>query len=169
MSSIWDCFSPIRGLIPWRDGERRTTPPRRTARLQLEQLEKREVPSADLSVQPPNVSQFYQQLLQAEGNPTANLAQPLLQTLTAAVTTLPTLSNALNDVATDLSHFVGPQSAQQYTQVLIGSVDAFLLNIETATETALHAAGVFQDPTFNTDVVFLNAFLSDPLHYTPPV
>lgn len=169
MSRIWDWFSPVRGLISWREDGRPITSQRRTARLQLEQLEKREVPSADLTVPSLDSSQLYQEVLQAESNPIASLAQPLQQVFTAAVEALPTLSGALNIVASDLSHFAGPQTAQQYTQVLTGTLDAFLVNLENATETALHAAGVFEDPTFNVDVAFVNSFMSDPLHYNPPL
>ncbi|HZV06821.1 MAG TPA: hypothetical protein VE999_17190 [Gemmataceae bacterium] len=121
------------------------------------------------SFQPPSSSQLYQQILQAEANPSANLAPALDNVLTGAVAALPGLSSLMNAVSSNLNATVGPVKGQQYTQVFIGQVDTFLLNLESATLASLHAAGNFQDPTFNSDVVFINAFMANPLNYVPPV
>ncbi|HTU23064.1 MAG TPA: hypothetical protein VMG10_33825 [Gemmataceae bacterium] len=168
MSRIWDCLNPIRDLISWLDGPRRTTPERRTVGLQLEQLEKRDVPSAAASVQPPNLDQLYQQILQAEASPVAN-AVYLKGTLTTATAVLPPFSAVLNGLSQNLSAAVGPQVGQQYMQMGIQQVDSFLLNLENATFSALSAVGDAQDPTFLSDVTDINTFMSEPLSYTPPV
>lgn len=164
MSNIWDCFTPFRGRIPWRDDRRRTV------RLQLEQLEKREVLSADVPAQPPviNQSQFYQQLLQAEAHPTASQAPFLEQSLTAATMVLPNFSGFLNTASNYMTAAMGPQTGQQYMQQGIQQVNTFLLNLEDATLAALNTTGNFQDPTFLSDVAAINAFMSNPLHYTSP-
>jgi hypothetical protein len=170
MSNIWDSFSPISGFILWRDGQRRTNTQRRNARLQLEQLEQREVPSADASAGPPivNQSQFYQQLLQAEAHPTATQAPFLEQSLTAAALVLPTFSGFLNTASNYMTAAMGPQTGQQYMQAGIQQVNTFLLNLEDATLAALNTTGSFQDATFLSDVSAINAFMSNPLNYTPP-
>lgn len=164
MSNIWDCFNPIRGLIPRRNDQRRTI------RLQLEPLEKREVLSADVSVQPPaiNPSQFYQQLLQAEAHPTASQAPFLEQSLTAATLVLPNFSGFLNTASNYMTAAMGPQTGQQYMQEGIQQVNTFLLNLEGATLAALNTTGSFQNPTFLSDVAAVNVFMSNPLHYTSP-
>lgn len=168
MSNIWDCFTPSRGLIPRLDEQRRTGPQRRTVRLQLEQLEKREVLSADTSVQPPvtNQNQLYQQLLQAEANPTANQALFLEQSLTAATVGLPTFSGFLNTASNYWTAAMGPQTGQQYVQQGIQQVNTFLLTLADATLAALNTTGSFLDPTFLSDVAAVNAFMNNPLHYT---
>lgn len=170
MSNIWACFSPARGLILRRDDQRQTTRQRRTIRLQLEQLEKREVLSADVSVQPPvvNQSQYYQQLLQAEANPTANQAPFLEQSLTAATLVLPTFSGFLNTATNYMTSAMGQQTGQQYMQEGIQQVTSFLLNLEDSTLAALNTTGSFQDPAFLSDVAAINAFMNNPLNYSSP-
>jgi hypothetical protein len=192
MSSIWDWFRFLPGLIHWQVGERRTAPERRNIRLQLESLENREVLSAALPVQQttlsqtsqqtppvesnpvalpvqlPSLSQTYQQMLQAASDPLASQAQPLLQMFTSVVSALPALSNGLNVVAINVSRYAGPQTAQQATQGSVAGVDTILMGLENVTAFALQAAGVVQDPTFNMDVALLNTFMSDPLNYPPP-
>ena len=169
MSNIWDCFTPIRGLISWLNEQRRTTPERRTVRLQLEHLEKREVLSADASVQPPSTTQLYQQLLQAEAQPTANQAPFLNESLTAAALVLPSYSQFLNTASNYLSTALGPQLGQQYMQMGIQQVNSFLLGLEDATLASLNASGDAQNPTFLSNIAAVNAFMNSPLNYTPPV
>lgn len=164
MSNIWDCFTPARGRIPRRDDQRRTIRP------QLEQLEQREVLSADAAVQPPaiNPSPFYQQLLQAEANPTASQAPFLQQSLTAATVVLPNFSGFLNTASNYMTAAMGPQTGQQYMQEGIQQVNTFLLNLEGATLAALNTTGSLPDPTFLSDVAAINAFMNNPLNYTSP-
>ena len=209
MSSIWDWFRPLRVLIHWLDGGPRTTPQRHGARLQLELLENREVPSADVflqslnlpqtvqqalpaannslqspnlsqtsqqalpaannSLQPTNLSQIYQLMLQAANNAAANQALPLENMLTTVVSQLPAISSWLNVAASNVTRYAGPQGVQPYNQVSLWAVDFVLINLENATEFALQDAGMFPNPTFNMDVSFINAFMSDPLNYTPPI
>jgi hypothetical protein len=164
MTDLLNRVSRIRKVTRGLDGNRRSVRP------QLEHLEDRMVLSTTAaSFQPPSSSQLYQQILQAEANPSANLAPALDNVLTGAVAALPGLSSLMNAVSSNLNATVGPVKGQQYTQVFIGQVDTFLLNLESATLTSLHAAGNFQDPTFNSDVVFINAFMANPLNYIPPV
>jgi hypothetical protein len=106
--------------------------------------------------------QVTQQLLEAEFQ--ASL-EPLLDSIVMA---LPGISQGLNAAASDLSASHGPQLGQLETQKLIRAVDSGLHDLEDATLSALHAVGDDQDPTFNGDVAFINAFTSDPLHYVPP-
>jgi hypothetical protein len=122
-----------------------------------------------VSVQPPNTFQLYQQLLQAEAHPSATVAPVLDNVLSGAVGALPGLSSLMNAVSSNLNAAVGPVKGQQYMQIFIGQVDKFLINLESATLASLQAAGDFQDPTFNADVVFINAFMANPLNYVPPV
>jgi hypothetical protein len=53
-------------------------------------------------------------------------------------------------------------------QGIVQGIDSFLMNLESATLASLHAAGDFQDPTFNADVAFINAFMVNPFNYVPP-
>lgn len=164
MSNTWDSL-----ISAWRNARRRTAAPRGAIRPQLEQLEKREVPSADVAG-PPSIStsQLYQQLLQAEASPTASQAPFLQQSLTAAALVLPSYSSFLNAASNGMSSALGPQLGQQYMQMGLQQIDMFLLNLEGATLSALNAAGTYPNPTFLSDVAVLNAFMNDPLNYTPP-
>jgi hypothetical protein len=170
MSGILNQFASIRKLKHLLDGDRPSNPARTTVRPKLEQLEAREVLSAPaLSSGPPNPIQAYQQLLQLEANPSGNLAPVLDNILSGVVAALPGISSLLNAASSDLNAIFGPKLGQQYMNVVIRVVDGFLINLENATLSALHAGGDFQDPTFNADVAFINAFMFNPLNYVPPV
>jgi hypothetical protein len=170
MSGLLERLALIRGFMRERDGNRRSNSAPRTVRPQLEHLEDRTLLSATtVSVQPADPFQLYQRLLQAEAHPSAKLAPVLDNALTGAVAALPGISSLLNALSSNLTVAFGPQKGLQYTQIAIQETDSFLLNLETATLASLQAAGNFQDPTFNTDVVFINAFIANPLNYVPPV
>jgi hypothetical protein len=169
MSRIWDCFHSLCGLIHLLDAESRTASERRSASLQLELLENREAPSANLVAPSSSIPPTSQQSFQAAGISVASLAKPLEQALTNVVRMLPTISYGLNVVSSSISRTVGPRAAQQDAPGLAWAVDTILMNLENATGAALNAAGVSQDPTFSMDVGLINAFMSNPFNYPPPV
>lgn len=160
----------MREFTHWLDGAPRATSGRQTVQPRLEALEDRVVPSAPaFAQQPPNPNQLYQQILQAEANPSPDQSSFLKNTLNVAVVVLPGISSFLNVASSNLNATFGPNLGQQYLNVGIQAVDSLLLNLERATLTSLLASGNVQDPTVLADAAVINAFVNNPLNYSPPV
>jgi|GEM_PF-2879718 hypothetical protein len=175
MTSTLDCFRAIRKRTHCLDGDRSANPVRRTVRPQLEQLEDRVVPSADISVQPPNLGEVFQQLqflvqiIQVETNPAAVGPQGILNTLGDVVQRLPSISQSLNYTSSLLSDIFGPQLGQQYTGFLVTGVDFLFTNLEREALIAndillAGSTAVPQNENLNLWIQAINYFLSNPLN-----
>jgi hypothetical protein len=175
MTSILDCFSSIRKRIHFLDGDRPSSPVRRTVRPQLESLEDRVVPSVTISEQPPNLGQVFQQLqfliqlAQIETNPGSVGPQGILNTLGNVVQQLPGISQNLNNASGLLTQIFGPQLGQQYTGFLITGVEFLLTNLETEAVISNDildsgGTGIPQNENLNVWIQAINYFLSNPLN-----
>jgi hypothetical protein len=150
MLSIKDCVTSLRGLFPRSDVQKRAFPSRPTVRLQLEQLEKREVPSAPGAV-----------------NPFLGYAAFLEGSLTYVVTTLPNTSSWLNSSSGYLNGTFGTQVGGLFTQQMVQGVNSYLFGLQGATLNAINLAGLSPDPIYNANAAAISVFMSDPLHYHP--
>lgn len=170
MSRTCNGFALFRKLTQWFDGDSSAPAYRQTVQPRLEALEDRVVLSASaFAGQPPNPAQLYQQILQAEANPSPTLAPALQNSLNAAVVVLPAMSSFLNAASSSLNTAFGPNVGQQYLNLGIQVLDSVLLNLEVATLSSLNAAGALPSPNFTADAAFINTFMNDPLNFAPPV
>lgn len=158
MIRSWDRFTR---LFRQQNGPRRPAPVRPTVHPQLEQLEKRDVPTVGVSIGPPTIQQI-EQSLQNIGT---------LSTLDGIVQALPAISQTLSQVNFLLPQIVGQQQAAKLMPQIIEGVENYILQIEVNTLNALQAAGDWQDYLFNADAqaisYFLYSPLNDPYSYPP--
>jgi hypothetical protein len=130
MSGIWDRFTAILGL----DGKRRTVSERPTIRLQLEQLEKRDVPSAA----------SYANYQLAVGMVSAEINQAF-----------PIITNALNNLTTQYQQFV-VQVVDTFFPGLENATQAAVSTFQGASTV------VSQSTLFNVNGQAVNSLQSNP-------
>jgi hypothetical protein len=145
MSGMWDRFISILG----RDSKGRIASERSSVRLQLEQLEKREVLNATTTASD-------QQAAAAVYRAAADNYEFVVSTLSAEIgQALPIVTDVLNNLSA------------QYQQFVVQVVDTFFPGLENATQAALNASQTVssagtQNTLFNTNSQAINYFPFNP-------